>query len=125
MATKGAKRVRGNVGAAAEVRGANGREPQGAGASIPDFEGDGTGRPRSLEILKERMPTLTAVDVVEFMGYGIIDVFEDNLPVEKMKVANASVGRMLKAVEMQERFGQQVKRGSAKRLSLLPNPVAS
>lgn len=118
MATKRAKRVRANMERAKVVRHENGDVPASQRAALPDFPGDGSGRPASLDLLKRRMPDLTASDVIEFMGLEIIDVFEDNLPIEKAKVANSAVGRMLKAAEMQERYGQQVNHGSPKRFSL-------
>lgn len=112
------------MGGATGVRGEDGSVPASAGPMLPDYPGTGSGRPRSLEILKERMPDLTAGDVIEFLGHQIIDVFEENLPVEKAKVANASVGRMLKAAEMQERYGRQVNRQGDKKFSLRAKPTA-
>lgn len=124
MATKSAKRVRANMGPAKVVRQHDDGMAESPRASLPDFPGDGSGRPACLDVLKSRRANLTAADVIDFLVEEIIDVGEDNLPVEKAKVFNSAVGKLLKSAELQERYGQQVNRGQPKQFSLQPKLVA-
>lgn len=123
MASKTAKRVRANVGRAAAVRGGDGAVTSGEGPLLPDFEPTDRERPHSLDV--HRRGIRTASDVIDFMTAMIGDVFEDRLSVEKAKTANSSMGRVLKAAEMQQRYGRQVGRNGEKSFVLrqpaLPN----
>lgn len=123
MATKTRRRVRKNMGGAAQARGNGGRDPQGARALVPNFDRGEPGEPQCLALAEGGIRT--ASDMIRFNGALITDILRRRIPAADASQINGANRNTLRAADLQHRFGREVGPNGERELRLdAPPPNA-